>query len=142
MGEIEDMGRPRKPTASHELQGTRPGATNRDRSGEPTADPLGPPSETLDPLQLMCWHEIVGALPKGVALNSDRFTIEIAARLLAKYRAVDLNMKSADLALLRTTLASLGMTPADRSKVGVTSSDGKPKEQDPWDKLANMGGRA
>lgn len=150
----------------HELEGTRPGATNRDRtdtkaataraeaSGVPAATPatqpkLGDPPDGLKDTKhtkfRSCWYEIVRAIPPGVALDSDRFTVEIAARLLARLRSTDplVGLSAAELGSLQRALASLGMTPADRSKVGAAPpADEKPKEADPWDKLGRIGGRA
>jgi hypothetical protein len=160
------MGRPRKPTAMHELEGTRPGATNRARTdtkaskakaeaagaavSSPAAQPgLGdPPAQLRDTKftkYLSCWHELVAAIPPGVALQSDRFTVEIAARLLARLRSTDplQNLSASELGSLQRALGSLGMTPADRSKVGAQPDEPKKHaEADPWDKLGAIGGRA
>lgn len=148
------MGRPSKPTALHELQGTRPGATNRDRpdtkkaleemreqAAEPgsAVSPLGAPPKSLKNSRGMkpldCWHEIVARIPPGVALESDAFAVEIAARLLASYRAG--LASAAEIGSLQRALASLGMTPSDRAKAGVAppAKKDEPKADSGWDKL-------
>lgn len=136
-------GRPRKPSKLHAIQGTRPGATNRDRGHEPQSDPLGPPPPGLrqnkrDKLfELDCWEEIVGALPLGVAQEADRFTIEICARLLAKMRS-RFGITAAEMGALQRGLASLGMTPADRSK--VAAPEPQDDQRSPWDGLGVVKG--
>jgi hypothetical protein len=138
-------GRPRKPTKLHVLQGTRPGATTRDRAAEPECAPLGEPpahwtaaveagsesEEKAARIKVAIWHEIVAALPPGVITEADRFTVEIAVELLVRLR---LGLTSAaEIGNLQRALASLGMTPADRSKVGVKGGDA-PKASG-WDRL-------
>lgn len=129
-------GRPRKPTKLHVLEGTRPGATNRDRGGEPECRPLGEPPERFlqrgGKAKLAIWQEVVRALPPGVITESDRFTLEIVVELLNDLRKG--RITGAGMSSLQRGLASLGMTPADRSKVGV-GGGGKPKEESPWDRL-------
>lgn len=92
-----------------------------------------------EPQNLDAWAEIVAAIPPGVARESDRFTIEIAARLLARLRATDplCYLSAAELGSLQRALSSLGMTPADRSKVGATDGNTKKAEAaaDPWDRV-------
>jgi hypothetical protein len=137
-------GRPRKPTELHALEGTRPGATTRDRGAEPACNPLGPPPASLKNKRgeacLNCWHEIVGALPPGVITESDRFTVEIAARLLARFRG-PAGLKASELSSLQRALSSLGMTPVDRSRVGVGKGD-DPEPDSPWDRLTALDGGA
>ena len=68
--------------------------------------------------QVAVWNELIGLLPDGVLQATDRMAVELTARLIARFRALDddkVNM--AQVAQIRTALASLGMTPADRSKV-------------------------
>lgn len=124
-------GRKRKPTHLHVLQGTRP---HQSRSGEPQGRPLGDPPATLTPEALACWHNIVGALPPGVAQAQDAFVIEIAAYLLARLRSGEA-MKSSEIGALHRCLASLGMTPTDRSKAGVPPVREAKPAGDPWDAL-------
>lgn len=84
---------------------------------------------------LAVWHEIVAAVPDGVLQESDRFVVEVAATILARFREMRGVVSASEVAQLHRALASLGMTPADRSKVGVGEPDDEPKEADPWDSL-------
>jgi hypothetical protein len=60
--------------------------------------------------------------------------VELAARLIAQFRkADDAEVTSAQVAQIRTALAVLGMTPADRSRVSV-------KKQTPSNPFADMMG--
>lgn len=134
-------GRPRKPTTLHALEGTRPGATTRDRAAEPIPDPIGSyPAHYDKPefsVHALVWDEILAAVPPGVITEADRFALEIAVALLVRLRAGIL--KTAEIAALQRALSSLGMTPADRSKVGVPGAKGKEAEESPWDRLGRIG---
>jgi len=60
--------------------------------------------------------------------------VELAARLIAQFRKLpDSQVTSAQVAQIRTALAVLGMTPADRSRVSA-------KKQDPVNPFADMVG--
>jgi hypothetical protein len=65
------------------------------------------------------WTEFVSQIPEGVAGNSDRVIVEVAVRLLIKMRSKN-GFTAAVASQLRCALASLGMTPSDRSRVKDT----------------------
>lgn len=138
-------GRPRKPTAILELNGAFKHDPRRARPNEPKDDrPFGDPPERM-PLEIRpFWYELVGYCAPGVLKVSDRWAIELAARLMHKAvstpnMAVALELVNtleltkadaramlqreditgAELSTLRTLLSSLGMTPADRTKLSV-----------------------
>ncbi|MET3229982.1 UNVERIFIED_ORG: hypothetical protein ABIC54_002167 [Burkholderia sp. 1263] len=71
------------------------------------------------------WDEISESAPVGALRNSDRFIVELAARLLAEQRANWLDFPAARLARLESMLARMGFSPTDRARVGV--GKGKPK---------------
>jgi hypothetical protein len=125
-------GRPRKPTHLHKLEGTRT-RTNRRDEPQPTG-PLGDPPSCLPGDTAAAWREIADALAPGVAGNSDRIAVEIVARLLARLRSPE-GVTAAEIACLHRGLASLGMTPAARSKVAPPVRDPKKAEADLWDAL-------
>jgi hypothetical protein len=112
------MPRPRKPTQLLVVEGTlRPGR-HAERAHGPIVDaPLGgPPSD---------WKLAGKALgnrecnPAGVATKSDRLILEVVCRLVANMREEPEKFSSAMAVQLRCCLATLGMTPADRSRVSV-----------------------
>lgn len=92
--------------------------------------PLGDPPNRLKASERRAWIEITEALPEGVLTNADRHIMEITCRLLAEFwfPAPDAPpMATARIDLLRRCLGSLGMTPADRSKVRQPEGKGATK---------------
>lgn len=68
--------------------------------------------------QVDAWNEIVSLLPPSVLQATDRMAVEMTARLIARFRAMDdADVTMAQVTQIRMSLASLGMTPADRSRV-------------------------
>ncbi len=147
------MARPRKPSAILELNGAFDHNPQRRRPNEPKESrPLGEPPGRL-PVEIRAfWKEIESIVPAGVLKISDRWAVELAARLmykavtgpnipaileLAKTAEMDVaeirkliqsqEIGSAELSTLRSLLSALGMTPADRSKLSVPTE--KPKNR-------------
>ena len=113
------MGRPRKPSNVHRLSGAfaKNPKRGRARANEPVPNPeLGAPPAYFDDAQKACWAEFADIMPPGVIAKSDRIIVEMAARLLAQYRSAD-GLQAMAMRQLMSVLASLGLTPADRSKV-------------------------
>lgn len=125
------MPRPRKPTALHLVQGTFNSTRHKDRGSEPlVGEPVGDaPADWQAPGKLI-WHEIVSAIPAGVAGKSDRLIVELTCRLVIEMRAGEFTPALAS--QLRCCLAALGMTPADRSR--VTTSAVQRMQSDPAEK--------
>jgi len=116
----------RKPTAVHELTGAfkKNPDRGRARSNEPVPKAgIGQAPSHMSDHARGCWDEIVGIVPNGVLYDSDRIIVEIAANLLSEYRTAGL--KTSELTALRASLASLGLTPADRSKISVPDAAAK-----------------
>ena len=113
------LARPRTPTAILELRGAFKNHPSRlrDRKLEPlvkTALPE-PPRRLPKPVKLM-WKEMQSH--GGYWLTSaDRFLVEIAATLMARYRGDEL--KSADTSLLIGVLNKIGFSPAERRKLNL-----------------------
>jgi hypothetical protein len=125
------MSRPRTPTAKLELRGAFKKHPERRRPQEPKdARPLGDPPERLPAKVRPFWDEIVEMVTGGILTYRDRWAVELAARLMAK--AVSGSVSSSELSTLRSLLAAIGMTPADRSKLSVPVE--KPKN--PFTELA------
>jgi|SRR5579862_5590716 len=158
------MPRPRKPTALLELSGAFKHDPQRRRDGEPRpTGPLGDPPERLPTEAVPYWHEIEATCAPGVLTISDRFAVELAARLMARAVAqptppdvLELirrmktkgeaakrlkallgqdGLSNGELRVLRGFLASFGMTPVDRSKLSVRVE--KPKN--PFDQFRKAG---
>ena len=127
------MPRPRTPTSQLELKGAVRHDPSRysERKDEPAFNgPVGDPPPHLDPARRAIWTELVDTVPADVLQKSDRIILELATTLTHALRNGELNV--AAIAQLRQTLASLGMTPADRSRVAAAP---KPNESDPTDFL-------
>jgi hypothetical protein len=112
------MARSRKPTKVLEISGAFVKHPERKaaRAGEPQVHvPLGPPSPTLDASEVERWHDFT-----RVAYwldESHRIPCEIVARLWA--RMVRREATTAELKLLESTAAHLGLNPIDRTKISI-----------------------
>ena len=112
------MPKPRTPSSVLDARGAfahNPARKREDfESGEFEKDPPGYFSEA----QREVWKEIVQLLPPSVLQSTDRMAVELTARLICHFRLQnDVDVTMAQVAQIRTALATLGMTPADRSRV-------------------------
>lgn len=117
------MPKPRTPSSVLEARGAfahNPDRTREDfQSGDFDTDPPGYFSES----QKAVWTEIVSLLPDGVLQATDRVAVELAARMVAHFRSLDdAAVTMAQVAQIRMALATLGMTPADRSRVSAVKA--------------------
>lgn len=114
------MPKPRTPSAVLEARGAfdKDPARRREDFEAAAFDPA--PPDYFSDAQRAVWHEIVAALPPSALQATDRMAVELAARQVAYFRATpDPDVTAAQLAQIRTALAVLGMTPADRSRVSA-----------------------
>lgn len=114
------MPKPRTPSAVLEARGAF--AQNPDRKREDFEsgefDTVAP--EYFTAAQTVVWAELVRLLPPSVLQATDRMAVELVARLVARFRSInDADVTMAQVAQIRTALATLGMTPADRSRVSA-----------------------
>jgi phage terminase small subunit len=108
----------------------------RQRENEPKDDrALGPPPDWLSPEQDAAWAELAHAAPW--ATFADRIALEMAAVLLAAFRAAGASFAPPLLTRLETLLGRLGLTPSDRSRV----SQSPPTETNPFSAFARRGGQ-
>jgi hypothetical protein len=122
------MGRPRKPTNVLELTGAfrKNPARAAERDDEPAADvPIGPAPPHFDALQVEAYDELVRRAHRGVLCDSDGVAVEVGAVLLARLRKAPDDFTAGEFGRLQAILGTLGMTPADRSKVSAI----KPREK-------------
>ena len=115
------MPRPRTPTALLELRGgfkNRP-SRREARQNEPIVTTTLPPAPGyLNAATGETWSEMKSY---GFWLTSaDRFLIEIAAVLMARYRIDEL--KSGDISLLIGLLSKLGFSPSERRRLNLPSN--------------------
>jgi hypothetical protein len=112
------MPRPRLPTAVLELRGAFKRNPNRkkDRQSEPiVTTSLPEPPGYLTPDTTEAWREM---RERGWWLTSaDRFLVEIAATLMARYSGD--NVKSGDVSLLIGLLGKIGFSPKERGALNL-----------------------
>jgi hypothetical protein len=114
------MPKPRTPSAVLEARGSFAHNPDRKREDFQSGDFDPTPPKYFTVKQKAVWTEIVGLLPASVLQATDRLAVELTARLIANFRAMDdADVSMAQVAQIRTALATLGMTPADRSRVSA-----------------------
>lgn len=134
------MARPRTPTNVLEMRGAYKKDPQRRRNYEPEAvEGIGPAPDYFTPEQADAWNVIISQCHAGVLCQADGIAVEIAAVLLANFRADPLEMPAAKLARLDSLLARFGMTPSDRSKVAGAK---KEEPANPFAKLIKKKGAA
>ena len=123
------MPRPRKPTSLHVVENTyRPGR-HAERDGEPdVSEPIGGPPKGWKPDGKLLWWEVVNAVPAGVVTKVDRLIVELLVRLIVSMRETGTTPALAS--QVRACLASLGMTPADRSRVKAADKGQSPDDDE------------
>jgi hypothetical protein len=135
------MGRPRKPTHVLTLQGAFKKDPQRARPNEPKpAAQLGEPPKYFSDELVEIWHELDEMTVPGVLTVSDRWTVEVASQLMYQFRQSRTKesgqtMTGTELSQLNSCLSRMGLTPADRSKVGL--SNDKEHSLDPFAELAS-----
>jgi hypothetical protein len=112
------MGRTRTPTSVLKLRGAfiNHPSRGRDRENEPIiARALPAPPRYLESAMVQMWLEMKS---RGYWLTSaDKFLVEIAASLMARYRIDEL--KSGDVSQLIGLLGKIGFSPGERGKMSL-----------------------
>ncbi|AMV00055.1 hypothetical protein [Xanthomonas citri] len=80
---------------------------------------LGRPPDHLPEDAAAAWKELEKFALPGVLTGADRFVMEVTASLVAEFRANRAEFKAAKYSHLIGCLARLGLTPADRQKLGT-----------------------
>ena len=130
------MARPRTPLAKARLTGADRKDPGRYRSrAEPAASgrALGAPPGYLPVTAKRAWATFADEL--GWLVHEDRAAVEVASLMRARVMAGGTDdLPAAFWAAYRSTLAALGATPTDRSRVH------QPQEEDEHDPFASLGG--
>ena len=120
------MGRPKKPTALKEINGSAKKNPGRINQNEPKdSRGIGPAPSYFDKSQKAIWDEIVTNCIAGVLTQADRFAVEMTSLLLFEFRLDPQEFPSSKMAQLVKLCSQMGMTPADRSKIHLPGE--KPK---------------
>lgn len=126
------MARHPQPREIAELKGATKHDPQRYRKEPPAVEyELGDAPEHLTLEARKCWVEISTYAPIGVLKGADRITLELASNLLAEYRNNPSEFAVGKYTHLIGLLARLGMTPADRQKLGTE----KPPEGNPFEEF-------
>ena len=114
------MARPRKPTAVLDARGAFKKDPQRKRHGEPIVKtPIGEAPADFNELQRAAYRQIMEQAPPGVLTSADTVTVEALANLLALFRSDRANFPIPAYGRMQSLLGTLGMTPADRSKLSI-----------------------
>jgi len=114
------MARHAQPREVAELKGATRRNPQRYRKESPKSEqPLGLAPEHLSPGAKALWFEIENLAPRGVLTGADRLTLEILAELLSEWRESPREFAVGKYTHLIGCLARLGMSPADRQKLGM-----------------------
>ena len=135
------MGRPRKTTAELEMNGAFKKDPQRKaaRANEPLPNgPIGEPPAWLEDDQRDIWTEIIELVPDGVLAKSDRLVVETLTVMVHKQRQGAI--RASEINILISCLARLGLTPADRSRVGVAPATDEDGEEDDFGTFVKVNG--
>jgi hypothetical protein len=131
------MARPRKPTAELELRGAFKKDPQRRRVDPKTKGPIGNPPPGMGEHMHATWYELIEHSPLNVLKSRDRIILELAVRVLYAIRLSDVP-DTALVSQLKGCLSSMGMTPADASKVHAPQE----KPANPFAKFAGKASEA
>jgi hypothetical protein len=123
------MPRHTQPREVAELKGATRKHPERYRKTPPAVDlPLGNAPDYFTPAQKGVWFELETYAPRGVLTGADRVAMELLSVLLDEFRTNPVEIRVAKIGQMVSCLGRLGMTPADRQKLGTE----KPAEENPF----------
>lgn len=126
------MARHAQPREVAELKGATRKNPQRYRNDPPVSDlPLGEAPGHLTEAEAACWFELETYAPRGVLKGADRLLLEMTSVLLSEFRDHKRDFSAAKFSQLVSCLARLGMSPADRQKLGAT----KPADGNEFDEF-------
>lgn len=126
------MARHKQPAELAKLKGADKRNPQRYRKETPkTGKSLGRAPPYLPEEVAAVWKELEKCALPGVLTSSDRFIMEVTSSLLAEFRASRGEFVAAKYSHLIGCLARLGLTPADRQKLGTE----KTPEGNPFDEF-------
>lgn len=118
------MARHAQPRAVAELKGAAKKHPERYRKEPPKSDlQVGNVPARFTAAQQEAWLELTTYAPTGVLAGADRLTLEVGAQLLAQFRQDGDDFPANKIGHLIGILARLGMSPADRQKLGTEKKE-------------------
>lgn len=92
---------------------------------------LGLPPDYMEGDAKAVWFELDTYAAAGVLTGGDRLVLEVTATLIAEFRRAPAEFSAAKIGHLVGCLARLGLTPADRQRIGVE----KPKDENEFNEF-------
>lgn len=124
------MARHAQPREVAELKGLVAHNPQRYTKEPPKCDhELGQAPGHLSAAAQAAWFELATYAPRGVLTGGERLLLEVTANLIAEYREDPRAFAAAKIGHLIGSLARLGMSPADRQKLGME----KPPERNEFE---------
>ena len=93
--------------------------------------PLGEPPDDMTDGEQSCWFELSALSLPGVLTGADRIGLEMLAALLREYRDDRRGFAGVKHNAMVSLLGRFGMTPSDRTKLGVENN----KDENPFARL-------
>ncbi|MDQ3169460.1 MAG: hypothetical protein M3Q55_04875 [Acidobacteriota bacterium] len=123
------MARHAQPREVAALKGAAKVHPERYRKEPPkSAHDLGDAPAHLSAAAQAVWFELAEYSPRGVMTGGDRMLMETLCVLVAEFRSAPNDFAAAKIGHMIGCLARMGLTPADRQKLGTE----KVKEDDPF----------
>ena len=119
------MGRFKKPLELAQLDGSAKARPSRYGTVPKHKTPLERPTGRLSEDALVAWDEIVSRAIPGTLTHADALMVEVTANLLAEYWRDPEAMPMTKVNPMIQLFGRFGMSPADRSKLGVAKQDKK-----------------
>ena len=109
------------------------------RAREPRPNsPLGDPPAEFNDREKAMWFELADIAPAKVLTGADRWVVEVTCKVMAKVREDGIGGRHGvtvgELSQLMVGLRTMGLTPADRSKISVPQDD---SSDNPFEKIAS-----
>jgi phage terminase small subunit len=126
------MARHAQPRELAELKGANRAHPERYRKEVPKSDwALGDAPDHLSAEARAVWFELATYALPGVMTGADRLVMELLSVLVAQFRKDPEGFSAAKMSHMIGCLARIGMTPADRQKLGTE----KPKDENPFNEF-------
>ena len=114
------MARIRQPDEVAKFKGSHKRNPQRYRKEVPKSElPLGNYPDHITDGAKKCWFELEAYVKPGVLTSSDRWIMEITSETMAEFREAPRKFSASNKNCLVSMMARLGLTPADRVKLGV-----------------------
>ena len=106
------MGRPRKPSGTHLVDGTRVVRADRPRSGKDlvVSNPLGPPPEDLSARERAIWQLVGTEMPPGVLSIVDQYIMAAFCKAVALHEEASAKLKASPM-LIKTKNGQVMQSP-------------------------------